>query len=113
MVLKRNQLVADYEFKYFSKNSSCCINEFKNLILKRGRYEGETVNISTSASPIIEGRGKLIMHNGDTYIGDFWRNAIHGSGMLILKTGDFYEGRFVNNQMNGQGTYYFQNGDFY
>ena len=59
------------------------------------------------------GKGRLVMGNGDIYEGDFVKGKRQGYGVLTLKSGEKYEGQWFNNEQHGRGIYYYINNNRY
>lgn len=60
-------------------------------------YTGDVVNHR------MNGKGKLVFANGDTYEGDFKNGTFNGKGLFVASTGWSYEGDFKNGKPDGQG----------
>jgi hypothetical protein len=52
-------------------------------------------------------------YQGETYVGDWFKNKRTGKGKMTFSDDDVYEGEFSENIMNGKGTMFFSNGDVY
>jgi hypothetical protein len=60
----------------------------------------------TPASQIpVEGHGRWIFADGDSYDGEWNGGLMHGKGMYRFSTGDIYEGDFVKGLQHGVGTF--------
>ena len=78
------------------------------LSVKSFRWkDGEYVGDATKNVP--NGKGRLVMGNGDIYEGDFVKGKRQGYGVLTLKSGEKYEGQWFNNEQHGRGIYYYIN----
>ena len=63
---------------------------------------------------IYDGFGKLIVGNGNYYIGQFKFNAFNGKGKLFYKNGNmWYEGDFINGKVEGYGKWIHSDGNYY
>jgi len=71
-------------------------------------YQGEMINNKR------EGVGKLIMKNGECYLGQWHNDNVHGFAKQYYPNKNLkYKGNFINNEYNGLGIYAFENGEFY
>ena len=62
----------------------------------------------------IEGKGKLILENGEIYIGEFLDNYANGKGKSYYDKDNLrYEGDFKKGKMEGNGKYICENGNYY
>ncbi|HEL0640762.1 TPA: hypothetical protein TUV15_001307 [Streptococcus equi subsp. zooepidemicus] len=52
----------------------------------------------------MNGKGKLVYPNGDTYVGDFNKGVFDGEGTFTASTGWSYSGQFKKGQADGKGT---------
>ena len=68
------------------------------------KYEGEYKNNKR------EGKGILILDNGDRYEGEFLNNKFYGKGKYIWNDGEMYEGGFRDNKKEGKGKLIINNG---
>ncbi len=57
--------------------------------------------------------GRLLMPNGDTYIGRLDKGVPNGKGEAKLESGEIYRGDFVNGELQGQGEQVFADGSSY
>jgi hypothetical protein len=65
----------------------------------RGTYSGPLVH----GEP--QGRGTLVLNNGDVYEGEFRQGEFHGSGTYIWKSGARFDGEFKDGVFHGKGVY--------
>ena len=94
----------------------------KYILDKNSLYKGDFVNFQRHGygklwkdSSIYEGQffcdkkhgqGKIVLKDGDVYIGEFKNNAIDGYGRYIWKNGKHeYKGQFLNGKFHGEGLY--------
>jgi len=57
---------------------------------------------------------KIILDDGDYYIGELKNNMKNGKGIIYYKNGNIkYDGDFVNDKFEGKGKYTMENGDYY
>lgn len=78
----------------------------------QGKYRGEV--LKTSAGRIAHGKGKLLLSNGDIYIGPFKNGMMHGSNATYKsKLGGEYYGSYHDNFKHGFGEQLFINGNRY
>lgn len=61
----------------------------------------------------VNGKGKMIYSNGNTYEGDFVNGKREGQAVFTFKNGQIYTGRFSNDRINGKGKMSFPNGGVY
>lgn len=61
----------------------------------------------------MNGKGKLVFSNGDTYVGDFKNGVFEGKGTFTSSMGWSYSGDFKNGQVDGQGTLKAKNSKVY
>ena len=61
----------------------------------------------------INGYGKMVFTNKDSYVGNFVENRFYGEGNYLFSNGNKYSGEFIDGKFNGLGTFYFANGDTY
>ncbi|MGT2935024.1 MORN repeat-containing protein [Streptococcus castoreus] len=73
----------------------------------RIRYTGYVVNHR------MNGEGKLVFPNGDTYIGSFRNGVFEGEGTFTASTGWSYKGQFHKGQANGKGVLKAKNAKVY
>ena len=79
-----------------------------NMILNNGNvYEGDWEN------HMRHGKGKMIYNNGYIYDGDWENDMIHGKGNMIYNDGSKYNGDWENGIMHGKGKMIYNNGDKY
>lgn len=71
------------------------------------RYTGYVVNHK------MNGKGKLIYPNGDTYVGTFKNGVFEGEGTFTAKTGWSYKGQFHKGQADGKGVLKAKNAKVY
>ncbi|CAK55695.1 unnamed protein product (macronuclear) [Paramecium tetraurelia] len=62
---------------------------------------------------VINGLGKMICKDGDSYTGEWINGQKHGMGIYKYANGDMYKGEFKFDLKDGQGTYKAHNGDIY
>jgi hypothetical protein len=60
-----------------------------------------------------EGRGTLVLENGDVYRGNWRNDKKSGHGIYFFADGTKYNGSWDNNAMNGQGSLLFPDGSSY
>lgn len=77
------------------------------------RYADKSQYVGRFANGQREGKGKLMLSNGNTYEGQFTRNRIQGEGVMNYKNGDRYVGQWSSDQPNGKGKYYFKSRERY
>ena len=70
-------------------------------------YYGETVN------GVREGKGKLVLENGDFYEGHWENGRKHGQGIYVYASGIKYNGTWKNDKMDGYGSLIFPDGSSY
>ena len=88
--------------------SGNCVNGKGKKVYDNGNtYEGDFVNSK------LEGQGTFIATNGQIYIGQFANNQYNGRGKMTFPSGENYEGDWVNSVRNGKGTFTYKNGDNY
>ena len=75
---------------------------------KGAKYDGEL-----SIRGMAQGRGKLVMANGDTYEGEFKAGRMDGYGRMQYSDGDSYEGDWKHDEHHGRGKYLFGSGAYY
>ena len=51
----------------------------------------------------INGKGKIVYDDGDSYEGEWKDDKAHGFGVYISHNGSVYEGYWFENQQCGQG----------
>lgn len=61
----------------------------------------------------VNGKGKKVYSNGDTYEGEFENRRLHGQGTYKTKEGQVYVGQFAKGYYSGRGKITFPNGDTY
>ncbi len=61
----------------------------------------------------VNGKGKMVFPNGDTYEGDFVNGKPEGQGTMAFKNGNHYTGQFVKGMMNGKGKFRYGIGSIY
>ncbi|NME69083.1 hypothetical protein [Flammeovirga aprica] len=99
-------------------------------------WEDGTVYQGKWRNDLMEGSGKLIFANGNSYEGNFekgvpygmgiyqWANGdvyqggfldgkMHGRGVLVTKGGERHEGTWIQNEVHGEGIHYYANGSQY
>lgn len=59
------------------------------------------------------GKGVMVLSNGDKYEGDFSDGKMNGKGMYYFKDGSVYSGQYKANRRQGYGTFKWSNGDIY
>ena len=91
MDIKLDKLTENKNFGTRSFNNSKYIGE-----LKKGKKEG---------------KGVLLLNNGNRYEGDFKNNI--RDGICYYASGNMYEGDYKNNKKEGKGVFYFSNGNMY
>ena len=64
-------------------------------------------------SDTMDGTGRIVFVNGDSYEGTFKRNQFQGSGVFKSSTGDVYTGQFEAGLQEGRGKMEFWNKCFY
>ncbi|MGT2959421.1 hypothetical protein A9Q68_05475 [Streptococcus bovimastitidis] len=62
------------------------------------KYNGAVVNHR------MNGKGKLVFANGDTYVGNFRDGQFNGQGTYKASSGWSYKGQFKKGQVDGKGT---------
>ena len=67
-------------------------------------YEGEIKDSN------FNGKGKLVLSNGQEYIGDFINGEKTGNGKIIYEDGTVYEGQIENGELKGEGKMVWKNG---
>lgn len=67
-------------------------------------YEGEIRDSN------FEGKGKLILSNGEEYNGEFINGEKAGKGKITFQDGTVYEGQFENGKLKGEGKMLWANG---
>mmetsp|Transcript_17420 Transcript_17420/g.26354 ORF Transcript_17420/g.26354 Transcript_17420/m.26354 type:complete len:422 (+) Transcript_17420:178-1443(+) len=78
----------------------------------QGKYKGEV--LLTSNGPLAHGRGKLLLLNGDVYIGPFKNGMMHGSNAIYKsKLGGEYCGTYHDNFKHGFGEQLYISGHRY
>lgn len=71
-------------------------------------------NVATALpAPVVPGRVKVTLPNGDRYEGDVVGIVRKGQGRYLFANGDRYEGGFADNRFNGNGTLTYVSGDSY
>jgi len=79
--------------------SGNCINGKGKAVYPNGdSYEGDFVNT------IPEGFGTFYFNNGNIYTGQMSKSQFQGKGKMSWKMGSVYEGDFVKDKREGQGT---------
>lgn len=63
-------------------------------------YEGIWINNKMSIY------GRMILHNGDVYVGEIEKGLRHGKGRFIWANGNYYEGRWKDGFQDGKGLFY-------
>ncbi|MBP7377201.1 MAG: hypothetical protein KA956_12065 [Pyrinomonadaceae bacterium] len=77
--------------------SGNCLNGFGKYLFANGNtYEGYFVNGRGS------GKGKVINTDGSSYVGDFVNGKMEGRGIFLSANGNTYDGMWVNNVRSGQ-----------
>lgn len=71
----------------------------EDVEFSRGIYTGELEHGEPN------GRGTMVMNNGDRYEGDFLDGRFHGTGSYTWVSGDRYDGGFSDGELHGNGTY--------
>jgi len=66
-----------------------------NLSYSKGHYSGTVENLEP------DGRGRMVLNNGDVYMGDFLDGLFHGSGEYHYGNGDVYKGHFIRGRESG------------
>ncbi len=61
----------------------------------------------------VQSPAKVEFADGKTYIGGFYKNALHGRGTMTYANGDRYDGPFVKGRRHGRGVYHFATGGHY
>lgn len=61
----------------------------------------------------VNGKGKMVYTNGDSYEGDFVDGRRQGQGTFTYKNGQIYVGQFFENLFNGKGKFTFSDGSVY
>ena len=61
----------------------------------------------------MDGRGELVLPNGDRYKGKFDGGLKHGKGAYIWASGNRYDGEFLKGAIQGKGVYAWSNGERY
>ncbi len=69
-----------------------------------GKYSGEL------RSGVPDGRGNLLLPNGDSYGGQWLEGKPHGKGKINYPGGAIYEGEFYHGRMHGYGRYTWPDG---
>jgi hypothetical protein len=82
------------------------------------RFAPETTTISILfdkcvSGNCVNGRGKMVYDNGDTYEGDFVDGRRVGQGTYTFKNGQVYVGQFTDGLRNGKGKFTFSDGSTY
>lgn len=60
---------------------------------------------SNLQDPHRDGQGKLTWPDGETYEGDFKKDACDGHGIWSDGKGNTYEGQWKDNRINGKGKF--------
>ena len=60
-----------------------------------------------------DGRGRLILHKGDYYEGDFKENKANGFGKYVNNKGEIYIGNWINDKQDGEGELILKDGSRY
>jgi hypothetical protein len=61
----------------------------------------------------MDGRGRLMLANGDEYVGQFLAGKRQGKGVFIDATGAIYDGEFASGEREGEGIFVPASGDPY
>jgi len=102
-----NALVVGDDSKYSGLMNKGKANGQGRLENPRLAYEGEFVNGRPN------GRGTLVMANGDTFMGEFVNGSLHGKGSFKSQSGFLYEGQFQGNRFHGLGRAVWPDGSSY
>lgn len=79
--------------------SGNCLNGLGKYLFANGNtYEGNFVNGRGS------GKGKVVNTDGSSYVGDFVNGKMEGRGIFLSANGNTYNGVWTNNVRSGQGT---------
>jgi hypothetical protein len=87
--------------------------------IHKGRGKDNSENYGDFIGPIFnyfknELKYKIILDNGDYYIGELENNLKHGKGIIYYNNGKIkYEGDFINDKYEGYGKYIDENGEYY
>ncbi|MBP7473676.1 MAG: hypothetical protein KBF83_07720 [Pyrinomonadaceae bacterium] len=89
--------------------SGNCLNGFGKYLFANGNtYEGNFVNGRGN------GKGKVVNTDGSSYVGDFVNGKMEGRGIFLSANGNTYNGLWANNVRSGLGKETIQkSGEFY
>lgn len=89
--------------------SGNCLNGFGKYLFANGNtYEGNFVNGRGN------GKGKVVNTDGSSYVGDFVNGKMEGKGIFLSANGNTYDGMWANNVRSGQGKQTIQKtGEYY
>ena len=62
---------------------------------------------------MFDGRGRLILHKGDYYEGDFKENKANGFGKYVNNKGEIYIGNWIDDKQDGEGELILKDGSRY
>ena len=82
-------------------------------LAKISAQQAVVANQTCVSGNCINGKGKLVYPNGDTYEGDFVNGSLEGEGVFIYVNYGVYQGQFSKNVRNGSGSFAFKTGDSY
>ena len=75
--------------------------------------EGQYQYIGEIKAGVIEGRGKLIENDGDSFVGTFKQGILSGLGTVRYSNGSTFNGTLLNFEPNGEGKILFSDGSSY
>ncbi len=89
--------------------SGNCLNGFGKYLFANGNtYEGNFVNGRGN------GKGKVVNTDGSSYVGDFVNGKMEGRGIFLSANGNTYNGMWANNVRSGEGKQTVQkSGEYY
>ena len=88
--------------------SGNCVNGKGKMVYTNGNsYEGNFVNGKK------EGQGTFTYKHGTVYVGRFANDKFNGKGKFIYNGGEIYDGNFVNGEKEGQGTHTYSSGSYF
>ena len=103
---------------YYDKNLNFYGERIKGtkIFCGRGIYVNKELGIMCKgyfSDGKLDGRGEMILSDGDTYEGEFLNGFKFGQGKEIFSNGNEYSGEFLNHVFEGYGELKFNNGNIY